>query len=105
MKLKFMSTFDCLYSFNLCLMDLGCPFLRGSSDRRLRRCAATDVFISQVNNFLRDFYQQEVVSDEKEVKEKQSNIQFTKGKENKDVKWNLHTPRVWVRVVFSAGEQ
>ena len=36
--------------------------------------------------FLRDFYQQEVVSDEKEVKEKQSNIQFTKGKENKDVK-------------------
>ena len=29
-----MSTFDCLYSFNLCL-------LRVSSDRRLRRCAAT----------------------------------------------------------------
>ena len=23
------------------LMDLGCPLLRGSSDRRLRRCAAT----------------------------------------------------------------
>ena len=22
-------------------MDLGCPLLRGSSDRRLRRCAAT----------------------------------------------------------------
>ena len=36
-----MSTFDCLYSFNLCLMGLGCPLLRGSSDRRLRRCAAT----------------------------------------------------------------
>ena len=31
----------CLYSFNLCLMDLGCPLLRGSSDRRRRRCAAT----------------------------------------------------------------
>ena len=36
-----MSTFDCLYSFNLCLMVLGCPLLRGSSDRRLRKCAAT----------------------------------------------------------------
>ena len=36
-----MSTFDCLYSFNPCLMGLGCPLLRGSSDRRLRRCAAT----------------------------------------------------------------
>ena len=36
-----MSTFDCLYSFNLCLMGLGCPLLRGPSDRRLRRCAAT----------------------------------------------------------------
>ena len=36
-----MSTFDCLYSFNLCLMVLGCPLLMGSSDRRLRRCAAT----------------------------------------------------------------
>ena len=36
-----MSTFDCLYSFNLCLMGLGCPLLRGSSDRRLCRCAAT----------------------------------------------------------------
>ena len=37
-----MSTFDCLYSSNPCLMDLGCPLLRGSSDRRLRRGAATD---------------------------------------------------------------
>ena len=36
-----MSKFECLYSFNLCSMDLGCPLLRGSSDRRLRRCAAT----------------------------------------------------------------
>ena len=36
-----MSTFDCLYSFNLCLMGLGCPLLRGSFNRRLRRCAAT----------------------------------------------------------------
>ena len=36
-----MSTFDCLYSFNLCLMGLGCPLLRGSSGRRHRRCAAT----------------------------------------------------------------
>ena len=41
MKLKFMSTLDCLYSFNLCLMGLGCPLLRGSSDRRLPRCAVT----------------------------------------------------------------
>ena len=41
MNLKFMSTIDCLYSFNLCLMGLGCPLLRGSSDRRLCRCAAT----------------------------------------------------------------
>ena len=36
-----MSKFECLYSFNLCSMDLGCPLLRGSSDRSLRRCAAT----------------------------------------------------------------
>ena len=36
-----MSPFDCLYSFNPCLMDLGCPLLRRSSDRRLRRRAAT----------------------------------------------------------------
>ena len=35
-----MSKFECLYSFSLCSMDLGCPLLRGSSDRRLRRCAA-----------------------------------------------------------------
>ena len=41
MQLLFMSPFDCLYSFILCLMGLGCPLLRGSSDRRLRRCAAT----------------------------------------------------------------
>ena len=41
MKSKFMSTFDCLYSFDLCLMGLGCPLLTGSSNRRLRRCAAT----------------------------------------------------------------
>ena len=33
--------FECFYSFNPCLMDLGCRLLRGSSDRRLRRCAAT----------------------------------------------------------------
>ena len=26
---------------NSCLMDLGCPLLRGSSDHRLRRRAAT----------------------------------------------------------------
>ena len=39
-----MGTFDCLYSFNLCLVGLGCPLLRGSSDRRLRRCAATTCF-------------------------------------------------------------
>ena len=36
-----MSKFECLYSFSLCFMDLRCPLLRGSSDRRLRRCAAT----------------------------------------------------------------
>ena len=36
-----MSTFDCLHSFNLCLTSLGCPSLRGSSNRRLRRCVAT----------------------------------------------------------------
>ena len=41
MKLKFMSTFDFLYSFNLCLMDLGCPLLRGSYDRRLRAATVT----------------------------------------------------------------
>ena len=35
-----MSTFDCLYSSNPCLMELGCPLLRESSDRRLRRRAA-----------------------------------------------------------------
>ena len=28
-------------------MDLGCPLLRGSSDRRLRRCAATGGSINQ----------------------------------------------------------
>ena len=26
-------------------MDLGCPLLRGTSDRRLRRCAATTVIL------------------------------------------------------------
>ena len=36
-----MSTFDCLYSFNLCLMGRGCLLLKRSSDRKLRRCAAT----------------------------------------------------------------
>ena len=36
-----MSRFERLYSFCLCLVGLGCPLLRGSSDRRLRRCAAT----------------------------------------------------------------
>ena len=36
-----MTKFECLYSPNPCLMDLGCPLLRGSSARRLRRCAAT----------------------------------------------------------------
>ena len=41
MQLEFMSTCDCLYSFNLCLMGLGCPLLRGSSYRRLRKCVAT----------------------------------------------------------------
>ena len=41
MKLKVMSTIDCLYSFNLCLMGLWCPLRRGSSDRRLCRCAET----------------------------------------------------------------
>ena len=41
MKLRFMSKYECFYSSNPCLMDLGCPLLRGSSDRRLRRCAAT----------------------------------------------------------------
>ena len=40
MQLEFMSAFDCLYSFNLCLIGLGCPLLRGLSDRRLRRCPA-----------------------------------------------------------------
>ena len=33
--------FDCLDSFSPCLMGLRCPLLRGSSDCRLRRCAAT----------------------------------------------------------------
>ena len=36
-----MTKFEGLYSLNPCLMDLGCPLLRGSSDRRLRRRAAT----------------------------------------------------------------
>ena len=35
------SKFECFYSSNPCLMDLGCPLLNGSSDRRLRTCAAT----------------------------------------------------------------
>ena len=43
-----MSTFDCLYSFNLCLMGLGCPLLTGPSDRRLRRCAATDIYYETI---------------------------------------------------------
>ena len=29
------------YGSNSCLLDLGCPLLRGLSDRRLRRRAAT----------------------------------------------------------------
>ena len=31
-------------------MDRGCPLLRGSSDRRLRRCAATDA-LQKIENF------------------------------------------------------
>ena len=34
----------CFRASNSCLMDLGCPLLLGSSDRRLRRRAATDTF-------------------------------------------------------------
>ena len=44
-----MNKFECLYSFNLCSMDLGCPLLRGSSDRRLRRCAATTTSLVTLN--------------------------------------------------------
>ena len=39
--LLWVGKFECFYSFISFLMDLGCPLLRGSSDRRLRRCAAT----------------------------------------------------------------
>ena len=33
-------------------MGLGCPLLRGSSDRRLRRCAATVIYSPLLNSFL-----------------------------------------------------
>ena len=40
-KPLFVSKFECLYSSNICLLNLGCPLRKGSSDRRLRRRAAT----------------------------------------------------------------
>ena len=44
---KIVSLIVCMWVWNVftvpnsCSTDLGCPLLRGSSDRRLRRCAAT----------------------------------------------------------------
>ena len=57
-----MSKFDYLHSSNLCLMGLGCPLLRGSPDRSLRRCAATTVkslpetLQSHLNEIKKTFY-------------------------------------------------
>ena len=34
------------------MMDLGCPLLRGSSDRRLRRHVATQVVLEVENDFM-----------------------------------------------------
>ena len=63
--------FECFYSSNPCLMDLGCPLQRGLSDRRLRRCAATransqpqvsrmtlEYFVDRVYLFLHSYFQE-----------------------------------------------
>ena len=48
---KIVSLIVCMWVWNVfqvsnsCSMDLGCPLLRGLSDRRLRRCASTNVVI------------------------------------------------------------
>ena len=52
-----MSKFERLYSFNLCSMDLGCPLLRGLSDCRLRKCAATPTKILFTQSHFTDNFQ------------------------------------------------
>ena len=37
-------------------MDLECPLLRGSSDRRLRRCAATEVLEKKIFVLLKGLF-------------------------------------------------